>query len=205
MKKDLVIINNEKCIKKGNNFYCENIEIQSITELLSRSFNIKLILREAIINPVHKINNSEIIISSNIFFFIKNLMNSIFRNKANYLIISVTPYTFLSFLLLFLFKKKTFLYLRSDGKKQISIVFGKKLSIIYKIVENVMVKFSNLIVVNDLISKKKKFHLVNPSQIDQQWFQNTKIPKREMDKLLKHDLWWEAEKCLQYGLVDEII
>ena len=125
MKKDLVIINNEKCIKKGNNFYCENIEIQSITELLSRSFNIKLILREAIINPVHKINNSEIIISSNIFFFIKNLMNSIFRNKANYLIISVTPYTFLSFLLLFLFKKKTFLYLRSDGKKQISIVFGK--------------------------------------------------------------------------------
>ena len=127
MKKDLVIINNEKCIKKGNNFYCENIEIQSITELLSRSFNIKLILREAIINPVHKINNSEIIISSNIFFFIKNLMNSIFRNKANYLIISVTPYTFLSFLLLFLFKKKTFLYLRSDGKKEISIIFGKKL------------------------------------------------------------------------------
>ena len=47
-----------------------------------------------------------------------------------------------------------------------------------------MVKFSNLIVVNDLISKKKKFHLVNPSQIDQQWFQNTKIPKRDKIKLL---------------------
>ena len=35
--------------------------------------------------------------------------------------------------------------------------------------------------------------------------EHTKIPKREMDKLLKHDLWWEAEKCLQYGLIDEII
>jgi ATP-dependent Clp endopeptidase proteolytic subunit ClpP len=35
--------------------------------------------------------------------------------------------------------------------------------------------------------------------------QHTKIPKREMDKILKHDLWWEAEKCMQYGLVDEII
>lgn len=35
--------------------------------------------------------------------------------------------------------------------------------------------------------------------------QHTKIPKREMDKILKHDLWWEAEKCLQYGLIDEII
>ena len=184
MKTNLIIINNEKCIKKGNDFYCENIEVKSITELLSRSFNIKLILRKAIINPIHKINNSEIIISSNIFFFIKHLMNSIFQNKANYLIISVTPYTFLSFLLLFLFKKKTFLYLRSDGKKEISIIFGKKLSIIYKIIENVMVKFSNLIVVNDLISKKKKFHLVNPSQIDQQWFQNIKILKRDKIKLL---------------------
>ncbi len=35
--------------------------------------------------------------------------------------------------------------------------------------------------------------------------QHTKIPKREMDKILKHDLWWEAEKCLQFGLIDEII
>ena len=35
--------------------------------------------------------------------------------------------------------------------------------------------------------------------------EHTKIPKRELDKILKHDLWWEAEKCLEYGLVDEII
>ena len=35
--------------------------------------------------------------------------------------------------------------------------------------------------------------------------EHTKIPKREMDKILKHDLWWEAEKCLQFGLIDEII
>ena len=33
----------------------------------------------------------------------------------------------------------------------------------------------------------------------------TKIPKKELDNLLKHDIWWEAEKCLQYGLIDEII
>ncbi len=35
--------------------------------------------------------------------------------------------------------------------------------------------------------------------------EHTKIPKKEMDNILKHDLWWEAEKCLQYGLIDEII
>ena len=35
--------------------------------------------------------------------------------------------------------------------------------------------------------------------------QYTKVPKKELDKILKHDIWWEAEKCLEYGLVDEIL
>ena len=35
--------------------------------------------------------------------------------------------------------------------------------------------------------------------------EHTRIPKKQMDNILKHDLWWEAEKCLEYGLVDEII
>ena len=29
--------------------------------------------------------------------------------------------------------------------------------------------------------------------------------RKELDKLLKHDLWWDADTCLKYGLVDEII
>ena len=35
--------------------------------------------------------------------------------------------------------------------------------------------------------------------------EHTKIPKKELNKLLKHDLWWDADTCLKYGLVDEII
>ena len=35
--------------------------------------------------------------------------------------------------------------------------------------------------------------------------QHTKIPKRQLNKILKHDLWWDADTCLKYGLVDEII
>lgn len=30
------------------------------------------------------------------------------------------------------------------------------------------------------------------------------IPKKELNEILKHDLWWEADKCMQYGLVDSI-
>ena len=184
MKKDLIIINNEKCIKKGNNFYCENLEIKSITELLSKIFNVKLILRRSVVRPVHKINNSEVVTSSNIFSFIKNIVYTVIKDKGNYLIISVTPYTLLSFLFLLLSKKKMFLYLRSDGKKEIAVIFGKKISIIYKMVENIMVKFCNLIVVNNLISKKKKFYLVNPSQIDEEWFEDIKMSQRDTIKLL---------------------
>tara|TARA_Y100000593_G_C4258736_1_gene311048 strand:+ start:431 stop:1072 length:642 start_codon:yes stop_codon:yes gene_type:complete len=34
---------------------------------------------------------------------------------------------------------------------------------------------------------------------------HTSIPKRELDKILKRDLWLDHEKCLKWGLVDEII
>ena len=35
--------------------------------------------------------------------------------------------------------------------------------------------------------------------------ENTKFKKRELDNLLKRDLWLESQKCLRHGLVDEII
>lgn len=35
--------------------------------------------------------------------------------------------------------------------------------------------------------------------------EHTKIPKKQLSNILKHDLWWDAEKCLEYGLIDGII
>ena len=34
---------------------------------------------------------------------------------------------------------------------------------------------------------------------------HTKIPEDKINEILKRDLWWDAEQCLEYGLVDEII
>ena len=34
--------------------------------------------------------------------------------------------------------------------------------------------------------------------------ENTKIPKKELQELLKHDLWLNVEKALKYGLVDDV-
>lgn len=33
----------------------------------------------------------------------------------------------------------------------------------------------------------------------------TKIPMKELDNMLKHDLWFDAQTCLKYGLVDQVI
>ncbi len=185
MKKNLVIINNEKCIEKNNEFYCENIEIKSLFENLKSKYNVKLLLRKAKISTVYKLDKSKTKISGNIFSFTKNLIQSSLKDDANYLIVSVTPYTFYSFLILLIFRKKVNLYLRSDGKKEIAHIFGKTLSIAYKIVENFMSAFSNLIVVNKFISNKKKYFLVNPSQIDRDWLSKpNRIYNREKIKLL---------------------
>jgi len=33
----------------------------------------------------------------------------------------------------------------------------------------------------------------------------TKLPMKKLDEILKHDLMWDADTCLEYGMVDEII
>ena len=33
----------------------------------------------------------------------------------------------------------------------------------------------------------------------------TKLPMKKLDEILKHDLMWDAQTCLKYGIVDEII
>lgn len=42
-------------------------------------------------------------------------------------------------------------------------------------------------------------------KIKQIYKQHTKIPKKKLDELLEHDLWWDSETCLEYGLIDEVI
>ena len=34
---------------------------------------------------------------------------------------------------------------------------------------------------------------------------HTKIPKKKLNEILKHDLWFDSDTCLEYGLVDEIL
>jgi glycosyltransferase involved in cell wall biosynthesis len=178
MKKTLVIINNEKCIKIGKDYFCENIEIKTLPKSLSNFFNVNLFVRAGNINPVHKINIKNVfifkILSVYNFFFKKKFFN---KNKI-FLIISITPFTFLYYLFLVCFSKKIFLYLRSHGDQEFKYIIGSYSVWIYKICLFIMSLRSKLICVNDKIVKND-FFLVSPSQLNKQWFLKRKIGIRK--------------------------
>lgn len=37
------------------------------------------------------------------------------------------------------------------------------------------------------------------------YLKKSKVPEEKLDEILEHDLWWDAETCLEYDLIDEIL
>ena len=57
--------------------------------------------------------------------------------------------------------------------------------------------------------KEMKYEMENVDNmmktIREIYLEYTKIPKKKLNEILDRDLWFDAETCLKYGLVDEII
>ena len=102
--KDLIIINNEKISEEEENFYCDNIDIKSIPENLNIDFNVTLVARSSKNKKrARHINVKKIKAASNIFTFLFDIFKTFKKKETIYLIISITPYTFFSYLFLFFF------------------------------------------------------------------------------------------------------
>ena len=87
-KKEIVIINNEKISKAENNFYCDNIDIQTIPQDLSKNCEVTLIARNSKVKRERSINLSNIKVSSNVLTFLINIFKTFKKKKSIYLIIS---------------------------------------------------------------------------------------------------------------------
>ena len=181
MQNKICIISNESVYFKENKFYCDNLDLKSIPEGLSKKNTIKLYARNS--NKIRSkiISISEIEISKNILSHLLKIFKSVVKDDSKYFIISLSPYTFLSIIILKLFRKKTFLYLRSDGFKEYEIIFGIIGKLIYGTMFTISSWLSNLVVCRDHLLRGKKGVLVNPSQLNEKWFENLKEPK--LDKL----------------------
>ena len=176
----LVIISNEKIFKHYENFFCDNIEMKSLPEGLSNFHQITYIARTSKIKRSHKINLKKIQIASNIFTYIYFTLKTLKIPNAKYLIVAITPYTFFSFLIFFLFRKKVFLWLRSSGHEEYKFILGSWATWIYHIMYLAVTSYSNVISCHERLFMKKH-HVIFPSQLDENWFENQK--KAPLDKV----------------------
>ena len=181
--KELVIIDNEKISKKDDNFYCDNFEAK-ISGDFEKVFNVTLIARKSKINRANKINLKKIEIASNIFSFLFNILKTFKKKETNYLVIAINPYTFFACLFLFLFRKKTFVYLRSDGHEEYKAILGFIGPIIYNVMYKIATFRTNIITCQKRLFIKGKSNVVFPSEINSFWIDNRQKSFLDKPRLL---------------------
>ena len=184
MEKELIIINKEKIYKKNGSFYCDNVDMKSIPEGLGKNIKVSIIAVKSKIERNHKIDLKEIRTASNIFEFLYSIFMTFKRKKANYLLISITPYSFFAYLLLFAFRKKIFVYLRSNGYEEYKAILGFFGSLIYHVMYSFVTFKSDIITCQKRLVKKKNYNLVFPSEIDINWTRNRTKPFISKPKIL---------------------
>lgn len=187
MKKSFYLIVNEKIYEKKNNFFCENIDIQTIVNYLSVKYNLTILSRYSKISKPFILNKSCHVISfrfNNLIRIVQLIIDSFFEKKK-FLIISITPFNFFYFFLFLLFKSKFFLFLRSSGHEEYKFILGSFYIWIYELMFRFVTKFSVVISCHSRLYKKKHF-ILNPSELTTKWILNRKknIFKKEKINIL---------------------
>ena len=180
----LFIISNESIFNYEGKFFCDNIDMKSTPEGLKNKFEVNIIARKSKKVRSHKINLKNIRIYGNIFSFLFGIFRTTKKDNTKYLIISISPFKTLACILLFLLKKKTNVYLRSDGYEEYKSILGFFGPAIYHIMFSLVGKISNFISCREHILRGRKGHIVEPSQITDKWLLNKKETSLNKIKLL---------------------
>ena len=184
MKKKLFIFSNESILPHEGKFFCDNIDLKTTPEGLNKKFEINLFGRKTKKNRSHEIKIKKTKIFTNIFSYISSVIKSTKQEDAKYLIISITPYTFIVSIFLRLFGKKPIVYLRSDGFGEYKLILGKIGPAIYYLMFSITCSISNLISCRDYILRGKKGKIISPSQLDSTWLRQPKNTELRNFKLL---------------------
>ena len=182
----LVIISNESIFKDNGTFYCDNIDFKSIPEGLEKNLKVSLIARKSNIKRSLQIKLEKIKISSSLLTFLSNIFKTFNEKGSNYLLVSITPYTFFAYLLLFIFRKRIFVYLRSDGYEEYKAIFGFIGPLVYHVMYIVVTFRSHIITCQKRLvrNKKKDYDLVFPSELDINWLKNNTEAPLDKPRLL---------------------
>ena len=111
---------------------------------------------------------------SNIFTYLLEVKKVLKNKEAKFLIISISPYTFLISLFIKILGQKPIVYLRSDGYEEYKAILGKIGPTIYHLMFSITGAISNLISCRNHILRGKKGKIISPSQLDSVWLRQPK-------------------------------
>ena len=180
----LFIISNESIFENEGNFFCDNLDMKITPERLEKDFKVNIFARKSHKKRFHKINLKNIRIFENFLSFTCGIINSFKDREAKYLIISITPYTFLANFVLKMSGKKTQIYLRSDGYGEYKAIFGFFGPFFYHIMFSCASLMSDLIACRKSILRGKRGKIIYPSHLNEKWFLGTQAPNFEKIRLL---------------------
>ena len=181
MKDKICIITNEKIYEENQKKFCDNIDIKSIPEGLESFFDIVLIGRGSNQIRSKEINVKNVSVSKNLFDLFKKIKNNFKVKNLKYLVISISPFTFMAIIFLKLFRRKVFLYLRSDGFEEYKSILGLPGPLIYGLMFYISSIMCDLIACRKRILRGKRGIIVHPSQLNENWKKN--ISKPSLDKV----------------------
>jgi len=184
MKKKLFIFSNESIHLADGKYYCENLDLKSTPEGLNKKFEVNLFGRKSIRNKSHEIKIKKVKIFNNIFSYISSVISASKNQEAKFLIISISPYTFMISLFIRLLGRKPIVYLRSDGFGEYKAILGRIGPILYNFMFSIVCSISNLISCRDYILRGKMGKIISPSQLDSSWLRQPKNLEIKNFKLL---------------------
>jgi len=184
MKRKLFIFSNESIAIQSGKFFCDNIDLKSTPEGLNRKFEVSIFARKSSKKRSHEIKIKKINVFTNLISYLLAAISTSKNNEAKYLVISISPYTFMVCIFLRIFGKKPIVYLRSDGYGEYKAIFGKIGYLIYHLMFQTISLISDFISCRNYILKGKKGKVIYPSQLDSVWLKKLKKTEIKNFKLL---------------------
>ena len=184
MKKKLFIFSNESISTEDNKYYCDNLDLKSTPEGLNKKFEVNLLGRKSVKKRSHEIKIKRIKTFNNIFSYLSEVKRASKNLDSKFLIISISPYTFLISIFLKFLGRKPIVYLRSDGYGEYEAILGKIGPIFYHLMFSITGAISSLISCRDYILRGKNGKIISPSQLDSVWLRQPKNIEVKNFKLL---------------------
>ena len=185
--KKLYIISNDKigCIKR---YYTSNNDLNNIIYCLTDNYKIHLISRKSIKKYDYLITEKLKLTDT----------KDIDEDKINILMISITPFNFLTLMKLIYLNKKIrgFVYLRSDGFLEYKIRYGILGYYTYFFMFYIIKKYLKILSCSKNFTHVKSKKILHPSELTANWF------KKKVDKKnFKTDLLYVGRFKKEKGII----